>query len=443
MTGPRWTQVEDLFVRALDEPAATRAEFVQRESGDDGELAREVQSLLDSAREGAISFHDVIGAEIARLAETWTARSGTRIGAYRVDELLGEGGMGVVYAASRDDAQFRQSVAIKILRHGLGSPNAIARFRDERQILATLEHPNIVRLLDGGSTDDELPYIVMERVRGVSITAFAKARELAVAARVRLVADVCAAVHYAHERGVIHRDLKPSNILVDETGAPKLLDFSIARPLADETAREAHTRPGALMFTPEYASPEQARGEPTGVASDVYSLGAVLYELLAGRPPHTGSPQELLAKIGREAPMLASIAARQRELAGDLDAITAQALHDEPARRYTSAAALGDDLRRYLAGAPVSAHAPSLLYRARKAVRRRRAPIAAAAAAVVASAIAFGAWHAVGSPPDDDCGAASERLAGVWDAATRDALAKRFAAAHRADVDEDWRSLAR
>jgi serine/threonine protein kinase len=172
-----------------------------------------------------------------RLAESWTARSGERIGAYRLDEKLGEGGMGVVYAASRDDAQYRQSVAIKILRHGLGSPSAIARFRDERQILASLEHPNIVRLLDGGSTDDASPYIVMEHVRGVSITEYATSRGLVIRARVQLFADVCAAVHYAHERGVIHRDLKPSNILVDETGTPKLVragDLASARAKFEE-----------------------------------------------------------------------------------------------------------------------------------------------------------------------------------------------------------------
>jgi tetratricopeptide (TPR) repeat protein len=411
MTGPRWTQVEDLFVRALEEPDASRADFVRRETGNDGELAHEVLSLLDHARGGGLAFQDLIGAEIARLAETWTARSGTRIGAYRLDERLGEGGMGVVYAASRDDAQFKQSVAIKILRHGLGSPGAIARFRDERQILATLEHPNIVRLLDGGSTDDDLPYIVMERVRGVSITAYA--RELPIEARVRLFADVCAAVHYAHERGVVHRDLKPSNILVDEAGTPKLLDFSIARPITGEIEREAHTRPGALMFTPEYASPEQARGEPTGIASDIYSLGAVLHELLAGAA----------------------------KLPPDLHAIVAQAMHEEPARRYTSAAALADDLQRYLAGSPVAAHAPSLWYRARKAMRRRRAPILAACAAVVASVVGFGAYLATSR--SDDCAPARERLAGVWDAATRDALGKRFGAAGRADVDATWRELTR
>jgi tetratricopeptide (TPR) repeat protein len=441
MTDPRWTQVEDLFVRALDQPLAQRADFVRRESGGDAELAKEVLSLLDNVRESAAPFHEVIGAEITRLAESWTARSGVRIGAYRLDEKLGEGGMGVVYAASRDDAQFRQSVAIKILRHGLGSPGAIARFRDERQILATLEHPNIVRLLDGGSTDDDSPYIVMERVRGVSITAYASSHELPVAARVKLFADVCAAVHYAHERGVVHRDLKPSNILVDDAGAAKLLDFSIARPITGEIEREAHTRPGALLFTPEYASPEQARGEATGIASDIYSLGAVLYELLVGRPPHVGTPAELLRQVGRESPPPPSAVAvdRRSELAGDLDAIVAQAMHEDPARRYSSAAALGDDLRRHLAGAPVSARGPGLWYRARKAMRRKRALILAAMAA---SAVGFGAWHVASSRTGtdvDECAPASERLAGVWDTATRDALAQRIAAAHREDVDATWR----
>lgn len=448
MTGPRWTQVEDLFVRALDEPTASRAEFVRRESGHDVELANEVLSLLDNVREGATPLHEVIGAEITRLAESWTARSGVRIGAYRLDEKLGEGGMGVVYAASRDDAQFRRSVAIKILRHGLGSPGAIARFRDERQILATLEHPNIVRLLDGGSTDDDSPYIVMERVRGVSITAYASSHELPIAARVKLFADVCAAVHYAHEHGVVHRDLKPSNILVDDDGTAKLLDFSIARPITDEIEREAHTRPGALLFTPEYASPEQARGEATGIASDIYSLGAVLYELLAGRPPHEGTPLDILRRVGHESPPPPSAVANDRrgEVAGDLDAIVAQALDEDPARRYATVAALADDLRRYLAGTAVAARGPGLWYRARKALRRWRAPLLAASVTVAASAIGIGAWHRATSRSevaDDRCVPAREHLAGVWDAATRDALAQHFAAAHRGDVDATWGWIAR
>jgi tetratricopeptide (TPR) repeat protein len=448
MTGPRWTLVEDLFVRALDEPAAGRAEFVHRESGRDTELAKEVLSLLDNVREGATPLHEVVGAAITRLAESWTARTGVRIGAYRLEEKLGEGGMGIVYAASRDDAQFRQSVAIKILRHGLGSPSAIARFRDERQILATLEHPNIVRLLDGGSTDDDLPYIIMERVRGVSITTYAASRALPVAARLRLFTDVCAAVHYAHERGVVHRDLKPSNILVDDAGTAKLLDFSIARPIDGEIAREAHTRPGALLFTPEYASPEQARGESVGIASDVYSLGAVLYELLAGRPPYEGTPVDLLRKIGRESPPPPSVVAidRRAEIGRDLDAIVAQTLDEDPARRYASAAALGDDLQRYLAGTAVAARGPAVWYRARKALRRRRAPLLAVSVAVAASAVGMGAWHRATSRSevaDDRCAPARERLAGVWDAASRDALAQHFAAAHSKKVDEAWIRIAR
>jgi non-specific serine/threonine protein kinase/serine/threonine-protein kinase len=321
-------------------------------------------------------------------AEPGDARIGQRIGAYRLIERIGAGGMGAVYRAQRDDDEFDHDVAIKLLRHhGPASPGAIARFRDERQILAALSHPNIVRLLDGGTTDAGLPYLVMEHVQGVAITTYARDHALSVRARVSLFRDVCAAVQFAHGRLIVHRDLKPSNILVTTSGEPKLLDFGIAKLIDPEATREAHTRTGAVLLTPVYASPEQARNEPITVASDVYSLGAVLYELLCGRPPHEAkdNPLELLRDISeREPPRPSTLGGR--ELAGDLDTILATALHKDPSLRYTSAEHLSDDLGRYLDGAPVLARNATFAYRASKLVRRHWGKLAIAATVTTALA---------------------------------------------------------
>jgi hypothetical protein len=331
-------------------------------------------------------LRNVVVAEVHVLAiDGTTAHVGRRVGPFRLLTLLGEGGMGAVYLAERDDAQFRHRVAIKILPHSVGSPEAVARFRDERQILAALEHPNIVRLLDGGSTDDGLPYLAMEHVEGATITQYAMDHELAVRARVALVRQVCAALQYAHQNLVVHRDIKPSNILIDAAGAPKVLDFGIAKLLAPIPSfeRQARTITGSAMFTPEYASPEQARGDAVSTATDVYSVGAVLYELMTDRPPHlpTGNVLENLRMIYEVDPPRPSAAAppeRRRELAGDLDNIILKALHKEPARRYASMEALSDDLERFLDGRPVTARTATFGYRARKFVRRNKAIVVAA-----------------------------------------------------------------
>jgi eukaryotic-like serine/threonine-protein kinase len=384
LTPERWRRVEDLFEQALDLPEAEQAAFVGRACDDDEAVRAEVTSLLASARGARARLQGHIAAEAECVASARTeAQVGRRLGPYRLLEPLGEGGMGVVYLAERSDDEYRRRVAIKILQHGFGSPQAIARFRDERQILAALEHPGIVRLLDGGRTDDGLPYLVLEYVEGVPITRHARDRELKARARVELALGVCAALQYAHGKLVVHRDIKPSNILVDRDGVPKLLDFGIAKLLdpGESLSREAYTRTGAAMLTPEYASPEQARGEPVSVATDVYSLGAVLYELLAGRPPQQprGGQLEMLRAICEVEPPRASAVAPpelRREVAGDLDNIVEKALRKDPAERYASVGQFADDLRRYLDGRPVMARTPTFGYRAEKFARRHRGKLA-------------------------------------------------------------------
>jgi len=331
-------------------------------------IRRAVDGEADSYR--ASHRHDIVG---------------RRLGPYRICELIGEGGMGAVYVAERDDAQFVRRVAIKILPRAIESPEAIARFRDERQFLAALDHRNIVRLIDGGSTDAGVPYLVMERIEGKPITAYAREHALSIPARVRLLRDICAAVQYAHQNLIIHRDIKPANILVDASGVPKLLDFGIAKLLSPTSGfeREAKTRTGFLLFTPEYASPEQARGEAVSTATDVYSLGAVLYELVTDRPPHpnTGSVFDMLRVICEVDPVKPSLAApgdRRRRIAGDLDNIILKALHKEPARRYATVEHLDEELGRFLDGLPVDARDGTFGYRAQKFVRRHKGAVIAA-----------------------------------------------------------------
>jgi hypothetical protein len=385
MTPERWHRIETLFEEALELSEPARNSFLDQACAGDAELYIELVELLASSPHAGASLRNVVVAEAHVLAsDAASAHVGRRIGPFRLLTLLGEGGMGAVYLAARDDAQFHHRVAIKILPHSVGSPETVARFRDERQILAALEHPNIVRLLDGGSTDDGLPYLAMEHIEGATITQYATDHELPVRARLVLVRQVCAALQYAHQNLVVHRDIKPSNILVDATGTPKVLDFGIAKLLAPIPSfeREARTITGSAMFTPEYASPEQARGDAVSTATDVYSVGAVLYELMTDRPPHlpTGNVLENLRMIYEVDPARPSAAAppeRRRELAGDLDNIILKALHKEPARRYASMEALSDDLERFLDGRPVSARTATFGYRARKFVRRNKAIVIA------------------------------------------------------------------
>jgi len=451
MNPERWKQVEQLFEAALEVAPGERSGFLETACANDASLRAEVEALLGYASDAPISIAETIGAEARRIADgAMRADLGRRYGAYRITKLLGEGGMGAVYLAERADADFEQEVAIKVLHPSYTTLHAAERFRDERRILAGLEHPGIVRLIDGGHTDDGLPYLVMERVDGVPLTRYAREHDLSVRARVELVERVCAAIQYAHEQRVVHRDLKPSNILVTADGAPKVLDFGIAKLLASESAVQPSTRTGAMLLTPEYASPEQVRGEPVSSTSDVYSLGAVLYELLAERTALVTSKVdalEVLRAICEDDPPLPSTvapSARRHELRGDLDTVVMKTLHKDPQHRYASAQQLADDLERYRKNLPIHARPATLAYRACKLVRRHRVTFAVAigtAVVVAASASAYIVARGSGAPLPDICKPAAERLAGVWDPATRDAVAARFAAKHRPDVTATWRIM--
>ncbi|MGH9755954.1 MAG: protein kinase domain-containing protein, partial [Blastocatellia bacterium] len=326
--------------------------------------------------------------------ETGGSLIGRLIGVYRVISLIGRGGMGAVYLAERDDAQFDQQVAIKIIKRGMDTDFIRERFLRERQILAGLDHPHIARLLDGGATEDGLPYFVMEYVAGVAITDYCEANKLSIAERLKLFRQVCAAVQHAHQKLVAHRDLKPSNILVNRDGAPKLLDFGVAKLLAPDHD-QTRTRTEQRMLTPDYASPEQVRGETITTAADIYSLGVVLYELLTGRRLRhfkTASPVEIERAICETepakpsdavSPEMISAGKMQKQLAGDLDNIVLMAMRKEPERRYQSVEQFSEDIRRHLEGLPVIARQETIGYRAGKFIRRHKLGVAATALVIL------------------------------------------------------------
>ena len=285
MTRERWQQIRRAFDEVVLLPALERTTHLDRVCAGDAELRREVESLLIAHEAAESVFLNVPAVNLKLSVDTFAApsRVGRRIGAYDILEEIGHGGMGEVYRAGRADGQYEQEVAIKLVRGGYDTASVLDRFRHERQILASLDHPNIARLFDGGTTEDGIPYLVMELVRGKPIDDYCDEHGLDVTARLKLFRLVCSAVQYAHQRLVIHRDIKPGNILVNGEGVPKLLDFGIAKIL--DPAISAETTMASPM-TPEYASPEQIRGEPITTATDVYSLGVVLYQLLTGRFPY-------------------------------------------------------------------------------------------------------------------------------------------------------------
>ena len=398
MTPETYARAKDLLAEALERTADERARFVEASCQGDLELRREVESLLlahsAAEQDGFLDEAPTLGAPLAEPEST--VSPGRRIGPYEIVGELGRGGMGLVLRAVRADDAYRQTVALKLVPAAGASDSARRRFLEERQILATLEHPHIARLLDGGTTGDGLPYLVMELVEGEPIDEYCDRHGLSVEARVGLFLKVVEAVQHAHRNLVVHRDIKPANVLVSAAGAPKLLDFGIARlvePGIGGAATDA-TVTALRMLTPHYASPEQVRGSALTTATDVYSLGVLLYVLLAGGSPYragSGQPHEVLAAVTTQEPEPPSVAvahtplhARRRRLAGDLDTIVLKAMRKEPAERYSSAEAFAEDLRRFLSAQPVLARRPTLSYRARKFVRRNPAAVAFGALAVTA-----------------------------------------------------------
>ena len=388
-------RLEELFERVLDLPASEREDFLARECAGDERLKAAVLRLLasdEAAQEQTFWKGSALQAEAKHDSPAGALRVGQVLGDYRVVEVIGEGGMGTVYRGVRADAEYEQAVAIKIVRGGFDSAALAERFRQERQILANLSNPNIARLLDGGTTPDGLPYLVMEFIAGQPITAYCDEHKLDIAERLRLFGQACRAVEFAHQRLIIHRDLKPGNIFVTDDGQVKLLDFGVAKLVAAEG--ESQQTVGMHWLTPAYSSPEQVSGEAMTTASDVYSLGVILYELLCGHSPYGKKPNtlaEAMRAVREEEPRPPSeMAAREgdgkapaRKLRGDLDRITLKALRKEPARRYASVEQLSEDLRRYLEGLPVRAQGDGLGYRAGKFVRRNAIAVAAVAAVFV------------------------------------------------------------
>jgi len=359
-----------LFLAGIDLPLEQREAFLDEQCHDDLQLREEVLSLLrhDAAEESPLL--DAISAGAASIL-TDDPPHGRILGPYRIEREIGRGGMAVVYLAWRADGEFQKRVAVKLIKRGMDTAAVIERLRRERRILAALEHPSIARLLDGGTTADGRPWIAMEYIEGLPIQHFCEEQHLTTEERCLLMGKVCDAVAYAHRHLVVHRDLKPSNILIAADGNPKLLDFGIAKLLSeDEGEREEPlTRGRWLPLTPEYASPEQMQGTTVTTATDVYSLGMVLYEVLTGERPDPGRTQ--------------------RRLASDLENIVRMALREDVSRRYGSVEQLADDIRRYLQGLPVQARGDSLLYRSGKFLGRNRT--AAAAGFLVAAAVIAGA----------------------------------------------------
>jgi tetratricopeptide (TPR) repeat protein len=424
-----WPRLEVALDELLELAPAERASALARLRRGEPALHAALEALLaaDARDLGLLETGaDAIARALIRAAqadeEGAEAPALPRVDRYRLLRLLGRGGMGQVYLAEREDGDYGRPIALKILKRGMDSEEIRRRFQQERAILARLEHPSIARLLDGGLSADGRPFFAMEFIEGEPITVHADAARLGLRERLALFEAVCAAVGYAQQHLVVHRDLKPSNILVTPAGQVKLLDFGIAKLLAEAEGQggEALTRTGLFLMTPEYAAPEQLRGEPVTTATDVYALGLVLYELLAGRPALDGSARGLLAGLGaREARPLAQALGRgprltdpqvraaatarrlspralRRQLGGELATLVDTALRPEPERRYASAEALLEDLRRLRAGRPLAARPPAIRYRLRKYLRRHRLAMGASAAAVLALSVGLAgtAWQA-------------------------------------------------
>ncbi|MEO0557547.1 MAG: serine/threonine-protein kinase [Bacteroidota bacterium] len=386
MSSKDFARATDLFLKALDQDPTTRTDFLDSACVDDtgafdAALRREVDALLASHDEADYLEAPLVSREDA------DPMLGQTLGAWTLSKRIGEGGMGAVYRAERADGTYQRTVALKLLRPGPNAAGLAARMRAERQILASLEHPNIARLYDGGITPRGLPYLALEYIEGVPLTEAASMRSLA--DRIGLVLQVCKAVAYAHRHLVVHRDLKPSNVLVTDAGQVKLLDFGIAT-LLDAEHDGLMTVTGAQLLTPAYAAPEQILGQPVTTATDVYALGVLLYEILSGQRPYDLSgrtARDIEHSVCETMPAPPSSVASSetaRLLRGDLDTIVMTALTKEPDRRYTNAQALGDDLQRYLDHLPIAARPATLRYRLQSFTRRYRTGVAAGAVAAIA-----------------------------------------------------------
>jgi eukaryotic-like serine/threonine-protein kinase len=391
MTSERWKQVETAFEQALDLGAEERSAFLEQACKGDDELRREVESLLNAHAQAGTFIDD--RSQFHQELDSGESAAPQLIGHYRIVRELGRGGMGAVYLAERTD-EYKKRVAIKLIKRGMDTDSVLRHFRNERQILAGFDHPNIGRLFDGGTTEDGLPYFVMEYIEGLPIDEYCNQHALSLPERLKLFREVCAAVSYAHRHLVIHRDIKRSNILVTTDGVPKLLDFGIAKILqTGEDAPTFATMTGQRLMTPEYASPEQVRGEAVTTATDVYSLGVVLYELLTGQFPYrfpSQTPRDIEHAITTTTPEKPSTTIAKSEnpkfeirnpkiLRGDLDNIVLMALRKEPERRYQSAEQFSDDIRRHLEGRPVTARKDTAGYRAGKFIGRNKIALTAAA----------------------------------------------------------------
>ncbi len=385
-----WQRARTLFERCVELEDGVRAELLDAACAGDQNLRREVESLLaaDLAAEheptipGLGASSDLVDALLAESVDVEEHRwLGVRIGAFKIERMLGRGGMGAVFLANRVDGEYAQQVAIKLIRQGYGSSSLHARLRSERQILASLAHPRIARLLDGGVAADGTPYIVMEFVDGANLLDYCRREQLSTSARLALFLSLLDAVEYAHQRLVVHRDIKPSNILVDREGRAKLLDFGVAKLLASDTTSTASV--GIAPFTPAYAAPEQIRGETVTTAIDIYALGLVLYEVLTGARPYRvdeSSPRAYEIAVLEQTPTRPSDAVRadreidaagvRNALRGDLDAIVLKALRKEPTQRYASVAEFAADIRSHLEQRPVAARQGNFRYIAGRFMRR-------------------------------------------------------------------------
>ena len=398
ITPERWQQIKAILCDALEfEREAERQAYLASACGDDTALRREVESFLEPFPDNVEAFADNLRTTLGR--RIWIEPIGRRLGAYKIISEIGRGGMGSVYLAERADGQFEKQVAIKLLKRGTDTDEILRRFRAEREILARLDHPNIARLIDAGTTDDGLPYFIMEYVAGSPVTRYVKENCLSLHDRLKLFLKVCTAVEFAHDNSVVHRDLKPNNILINVRAEPKLLDFGIAKLIAsDPDSREA-TVFEERRLTPSYASPEQALGGPITFATDIYALGTLLYEILSEHNPHrfstsSATPEEVARVISKQEPrppsQIASEPELQRQLKDDLDNIILLALRKEPRLRYASVKELADDIQRFLGGERTKARRKSIIHLTRSFFERERSRpmgLAFAGAALIIAAL--------------------------------------------------------